>query len=140
MKNFFAPLVKCRNFRPIHSEPDTESVRLSIRENNHQPPDTHMIAKKPSPKGKSVRVTFELPAESASNSAAVAGSFNEWDVTRHPMKLDKKKGVWTKSISFKPGETVEFRYFIDESEWRNEEQADSYAATPYFSENSVLAL
>ena len=98
-----------------------------------------MIAKKTSPKGKSVRVTFELPAESAVNSAAVAGTFNEWDVTKHPMKF-KKKGVWATSISFKPGETVEFRYFIDEREWRNEEQADGTAATPFFSENSVLAL
>ncbi len=99
-----------------------------------------MIAKKISAKGKSVRVTFELPAEAVSNSAAVVGTFNEWDFNKHPMKFDKKKGVWTKSISFKPGETVEFRYFIDERQWRNEEEADDYAATPFFSENSVLAL
>ena len=101
---------------------------------------THMIAKKISAKGKSVRVTFELPAEAASNSAAVVGTFNEWNFNKHPMKFDKKKGVWTKSISFKPGETVEFRYFIDERQWRNDEEADDYAATPFFSENSVLAL
>ena len=99
-----------------------------------------MIAKKTSPKGKTVRVTFELPAETAANSAAVAGTFNEWDVTKHPMKFNKKKGVWTTSISFKPGETVEFRYFIDESQWHNEEQADGTTTTPFFSENSVLAL
>ena len=99
-----------------------------------------MIAKKVSPKGKSVRVTFELPAEAAANSAAVVGTFNEWDLHKHPMKFDKKKGVWTKSISFNPGETVEFRYFIDEQQWRNEEEADRFTATPFFSENSVLAL
>ena len=99
-----------------------------------------MIAKKTSPKGKSVRVTFELPAETATSSAAVAGTFNEWDVTKHPMKFNKKKGVWTTSISFKPGETIEFRYFIDESEWRNDEDADGTASTPFLSENSVLAL
>ena len=39
-----------------------------------------MIEKKVSPKGKSVRVTFELPADVVENSAAVAGSFNEWNV------------------------------------------------------------
>ena len=99
-----------------------------------------MIAKKVSPKGKSVRVTFELPAEAATDSAAVVGSFNEWDINKHPMTFDKKKGVWTKSISFTPGETVEFRYFIDERQWRNEEEADGYTETPFFSENSVLAL
>ena len=140
MRFLFEPLVKRRNFHPIYSEPEAQAVGFAVRENNHQPPNTNMIAKKTSPKGKSVRVTFELPAEAVTNSAAVAGTFNEWDVTKHPMKFNKKKGVWAASISFKPGETVEFRYFIDESEWHNEEQADSYAATPYFSENSVLAL
>jgi len=99
-----------------------------------------MIAKKPSAKGKTVRVTFELPAEAAENSAAIAGSFNEWDVNTHPMTLDTKKGVWTKSISFKPGETIEFRYFLDDQEWKNDEEADGYAPSPFFSENSVLAL
>ena len=99
-----------------------------------------MIARKTSPKGKSVRVTFELPAESAAESAALVGTFKEWDATKHPMKFNKKKGVWTTSISFKPGETVEFRYFIDEREWRNEDEADGTAATPFFSENSVLVL
>lgn len=99
-----------------------------------------MIAKKVSPKGKSVRVTFELPADAAENSAAVVGSFNEWNADEHPMKFNKKKGVWTTSVSFKPGETVEFRYYIDESEWRNDADADSYSQTPFFSENSVLAL
>ena len=99
-----------------------------------------MIDKKASPKGKSVRVTFELPAEVAEKSVAVAGSFNDWDVEKDTLKLDKKKGVWTKSISFKSGETVEFRYFVDEAQWVNEEGADRYEATPYFSENSVIEL
>lgn len=99
-----------------------------------------MIAKKLSPKGKSVRVTFELPADVVENSVAVVGDFNEWDTSKHLMKLDAKKGVWTKSISFKPGETVEFRYLVDEGQWRNDEGADRYAPTPYFSENGVLEL
>lgn len=99
-----------------------------------------MIDKKVSPKGKSVRVTFELPAEAVEKSAAVVGSFNEWDINTNPMKYDKKKGVWSTSVSFKPGETVEFRYFVDDKEWRNDADADSFSPTPYFSENSVLDL
>ncbi len=99
-----------------------------------------MITKRVSPKGKTVRVTFALPAEAAEKSAAIVGDFNEWDATKDEMKFDKKNGVWTKSISFKPGDTVEFRYFVDEQQWLNDEQADDYRATPYFSKNSVLAL
>jgi 1,4-alpha-glucan branching enzyme len=99
-----------------------------------------MIQKKVSPKGKSVRVTFELPAETVENTAAVVGTFNEWNAEEGTMTFDAKKEVWTKSISCKPGETVEFRYLVDESQWLNDEEADETAATPYFSENSVLAL
>ena len=99
-----------------------------------------MIDKKVSPKGKSVNVTFELPAEKVQESAAIAGTFNDWDVTKNPMKFDKKKGVWKTNISFKPGDVVEFRYFVDEQQWLNDEEADRTTTTPFFSENSVLEL
>ncbi len=99
-----------------------------------------MIAKKLSPKGRSVRVTFDLPADVAHTAATVVGSFNDWDAARHPMKLDSARGVWTRSISFKPGARVEFRYLVDGHRWRNDEDADGYAGTPFFSENSVLEL
>jgi 1,4-alpha-glucan branching enzyme len=98
-----------------------------------------MIDKQATSNGKSVKVTFELPADVAEKSVAVVGDFNEWSESKHKMKLDKKKGVWTKSISLKPG-TYRFRYFVDESQWRNDEQADRYESSPYFSENGVIEL
>ena len=97
-----------------------------------------MITKKLSPKGKSLRLTFELPAEAAAESVAVAGDFNEWDVEKHPMKFDTKKGVWSKAISVKPGRAYEFRYFVDGANWVNDEAAEALVATPYFSENGVI--
>ncbi len=97
-----------------------------------------MIEKKKTPKGKSVKVTFQLPADAAQKSVAIVGDFNDWDKKKDQMKLDKKKGVWSKSLSLKPDNTYQFRYYVDESEWRNDEQADRYASNPYFSENSVL--
>ncbi len=99
-----------------------------------------MIEKKASPKGRSVRVTFELPSEAASEKVAVVGDFNEWNPEKDKMKLDKKSGVWKKSISLKPGNEYQFRYFVDEREWRNDEEADGYAANPYYGENSVIAV
>ena len=99
-----------------------------------------MIDKNPSPKGKTVRVTFELPAEVAEDSVAIAGDFNEWSADKHPMTLKKKKGVWTRTISLKPGNTYEFRYLIDGATWRNDEEADGYVSNPFFEENSVLEL
>ena len=99
-----------------------------------------MIARKASPKGRSVRVTFQLPAESAASSVAVAGSFNDWNLSKDPMRLNARSGHWRKSISFKPGERIEFRYLVDGRHWRNEEDADGCVGTPFFSENSVLEL
>ena len=96
-----------------------------------------MIAKKPAATGKTVSVTFTLPADAASESAAIVGSFNEWSETKHAMKLDAKKGVWTKAVSLKPGRH-EFRYLLDGTTWANDEQADGENETPFFSANSVL--
>lgn len=99
-----------------------------------------MFDKKVSPKGKSVRVTFQLPADVATDSVAVVGDFNEWNPDKHLMKLDQKKGIWSKSISFKPGSEHEFRYFVDGESWRNDEAADKYVPNPYFCENGVIAI
>lgn len=99
-----------------------------------------MINKKFSPKGRSVRVTFELPSAVASERVAVAGDFNEWSTENDTMQFDEKRGVWKTAISLKPGAKHEFRYFVDGRIWQNDEEADGYAPNPYFGENSVLAL
>ncbi len=97
-----------------------------------------MIEKQPIQRGRNVKVKFELPADAAQKSVAVVGDFNDWDKGKHPMKLDKKKGVWTTAINLPAQNRYQFRYFVDESEWRNDDQADGYESNPFFSENSVL--
>ncbi len=99
-----------------------------------------MIVKKISPKGRSVRVIFELPFNEAQESASIVGDFNDWDSAKHPMERNNRKKVWTKAVSFKSGSTIEFRYFLDGHKWHNEPQADSFAPNPHYSENSVLTL
>ncbi len=99
-----------------------------------------MISKRVSPKGRSVRVTFAVPAQLAKRSICIAGSFNDWDTESHPLRLDEKRGVWQRAISFKPGTEVQFRYFVDGHAWHNEAEADAWVPTPFFSDNSVLAL
>lgn len=97
-----------------------------------------MIEKEASPRGKSVKVTFRLPSDVAEKSVSVVGDFNNWNEKKDLMKLDKKSGSWKKTISLKPGNSYQFRYFIDEKEWRNDENADRYVPSPFFSENSVV--
>ncbi|MEX1054591.1 MAG: isoamylase early set domain-containing protein [Rhodothermales bacterium] len=99
-----------------------------------------MVDKKVSPKGKTVKVIFELPAEVANEEVAVVGDFNGWDREKDKMKLDSKKGVWTKAISVKRDNTYQFRYYVDGREWRNDEQADGYVPNPYDSQNSVISV
>lgn len=99
-----------------------------------------MITKKPLARGTATNVTFTLPADAASESACVVGSFNEWSDSATPMKLDKKKGVWTsKAVQLKPGRHS-FRYFVDGHAWHNDDAADATEATPFGSENSVIDL
>lgn len=98
-----------------------------------------MIKKKVSPKGTSVRVTFELPADAATESVAIVGDFNEWNPQKHTMKL-LKKGVWKRDISLGTEQNYEFRYLVDGETWLNDEEADNFVANEYFSENCVLAV
>lgn len=79
-----------------------------------------------------VKVTFALPLEEAPDGASVVGDFNDWDPHAHPMR---KRRNQTRSVAVElpPGESFEFRYLLDGSEWRNEPQADLRG------ENSLLA-
>lgn len=97
-----------------------------------------MIEKKASPKGRSVRVTFSVPADKAQERAAVVGDFNDWNEEANPMTLDMKRGVWTTTISLKPDNAYQFRYRLDGKRWENDERADRYQSNPYFSDNGVV--
>ncbi len=97
-----------------------------------------MIQKQASARGKTVKVTFEMPADAAQESLSVVGDFNDWNAEKGKMKLDKKKGVWTKSVSVKADNTYQFRYYVDGREWRNDDGADRYVANEFASENGVL--
>jgi 1,4-alpha-glucan branching enzyme len=97
-----------------------------------------MIEKKPSPQGRSVRVTFALPTDKAHERAAVVGDFNDWNEQANPMKRDDKRRAWTASISLKPGKAYQFRYLLDGQRWENDERADRYESNPHFSDNSVV--
>lgn len=99
-----------------------------------------MIEKKASPRGKSVRVKFELPGDVAKEGVAVVGDFNDWSETEHQMKYVKSRNVWSTTISLQADSSYQFRYLVDGSDWRNDEQADGVEGNPYFSENSVINL
>ncbi len=88
------------------------------------------------------KVTFKLDKEAVgeADSAFVVGDFNSWNPVENPMKA-LKNGGFTTTIDLESGQEYEFRYLVGESDWKNEEEADKEAATPYVdASNSVLVL
>jgi 1,4-alpha-glucan branching enzyme len=87
--------------------------------------------------GKTCRVTFELPAAVAAQTASVCGEFNNWEPDAHPMKR-RKDGSFSLTVRLSPGQTLRYRYLLDGARWENDWAADAYAANPFGSEDSVV--
>ena len=83
------------------------------------------------------RVTFKYPNPEQADSAVLAGEFNEWSLTTHPMKR-LKDGSFSVTIFLKADRSYRFRYVLDGNIWVNDPEADSYAANEYGEDNSVV--
>ncbi|MEL7422371.1 MAG: glycoside hydrolase family 13 [Bacteroidota bacterium] len=87
------------------------------------------------------KVTFSLTKEQVGKKAEVRvlGSFNDWSWDKGLTMKSGKKG-YSASIELAAGTTYEFRYLVNGQDWFNDEAADDYQPTPFFSHNCVLAL
>lgn len=86
------------------------------------------------------RVTFRLPkiAAQAAKRVCVVGDFNNWNIHADPMKK-LESGDYTIKLDLEPGKEYQYRYFIDESKWENDWNADKYVRSIYGdSDNSVV--
>ena len=68
------------------------------------------------------RVTFSLTAPGAED-VRLAGTFNNWDIKKHPMKQNEK-GIWTKTVIIPPG-TYEYKYLVGGEWWNDPENINS---------------
>ena len=98
-----------------------------------------MLTTTSSPKGRSCRVTFELPADLNAQSASLCGEFNEWDPSAHPLK-PRKDGRLSTTVSLQAGRTYRFKYLVDDERWENEWAADRYVSNQFGTEDSVVEL
>jgi 1,4-alpha-glucan branching enzyme len=96
-----------------------------------------MLKKRYISKGKICKVTFILPESIRAHSACVVGDFNNWDKSSHPMTR-LKSGEWKVAIPLEAGREYQFRYFVNGSEWHNDNEADKTVVHPYGGENSVV--
>lgn len=87
------------------------------------------------------KVTFSLTKEQVGKKVEVRvlGSFNDWSWDKGLVMKSGKKG-YSASLELAAGATYEFRYLVNGQDWFNDEAADDYQPTPFFSHNCVVAL
>jgi len=79
------------------------------------------------------KTEFSLLAPSA-QSVFLAGDFNQWDLSSHPLKRDKN-GMWKISLNLDPGQ-YEYRFFVD-GEWQNDPGCPTCVENPFRTLNCV---
>jgi predicted flap endonuclease-1-like 5' DNA nuclease len=105
------------------------------------PRQKKMITKQYSKTKPVCKVTFSVPLVQAGEQAdlRVLGDFNQWN-WEQALKLAAGKDAYQGALELAAGQSYEFRYLVDGQRWLNEEAADGYVATPYFSHNCLLQL
>lgn len=79
-------------------------------------------------------VTFKVEPEEAQEVSLVIES-NGWQ----PIAMDQlKSGPFKTKIRLPLNRQIQFRYLIDNTEWRNDEAADAYMPNEYGSTNGVI--
>ena len=88
------------------------------------------------------KVTFRIPKKMAAraHTANLVGEFNQWSLKAHPMQR-LKDGGFVLTLDLEQNRQYQFRYLMDGQIWCNEDNADSFAPTPYEGQtNSVISL
>jgi len=102
-----------------------------------------MSIKKQYLKSKGVcKCTFRLPkaAAPAADLVHIVGDFNDWSNEATPMTR-LKSGEFKVELALEPGKQYQFRYLIDQRDWENDWEADSYTpSTAFPAENSVVSV
>ena len=85
---------------------------------------------------KTKKTTFLMSVPDAQD-VRILGDFNGWNPETHPMKKNKD-GNWKIDLLLPPG-TYQFRYYIDQSWWMND-QTVGRIPNDKGSENSVMTV
>lgn len=87
-------------------------------------------------KNKKQKITFTLEAADALQ-VAVTGDFNNWNVTSHLLKKNKK-GVWEKSLMLSAGR-YEYKFMVD-GNWQIDPQNSQICRNSFGTANNVLTV
>ena len=83
-------------------------------------------------------VRFVLMRNEAA-SVAVAGSFNQWSASSHPLVRATAGGLWTVVVPLPPGEHA-FMYVVDGKEWLSPPLAEDYVDDGFGAKNGIVVV
>lgn len=81
-------------------------------------------------------VLFAVEAASA-KSVALAGSFNQWSPSAHPLRRQGSSSVWARVVPLAPGEH-QFMYVIDATRWMSPPLAEDYVDDGFGTKNGLV--
>ena len=99
-----------------------------------------MLKKNYTKTGKFCRVTFKYHPEAEAKSIQLMGDFNDWGITKKHMLKRCKDGSFSLTISLPANSDYRFRYFCDDNQWLNDEEADGYERNSFGSQNAILSV
>jgi 1,4-alpha-glucan branching enzyme len=94
------------------------------------------VSQMPRAEADGVRFTVVLPS---ARSVAVAGDFNGWSPTAHPLQPAGRDGVWSGVIAIPEGE-YRFMYVIDGKRWLTPPAADDFVRDGFGNLNGVVVV
>ena len=86
------------------------------------------------------KVYFKVPKDEVGNAdnVSLVGDFNDWDPSANPMKK-LNNGDHSLTLNLPKGENYQFKYYVDENRWINDNEADDYTEAPFpETKNSLL--
>ncbi len=85
-----------------------------------------------------VSITFVLPGTIWAEGVHLVGDFNDWNRNSHPLIFGEDG--WRITLDLARGNRFRFRYLLDNAQWCNDWNADSYVSNPLGGYDSVLAI
>jgi 1,4-alpha-glucan branching enzyme len=81
-------------------------------------------------------VRFTL-VHAEATSVAVAGTFNQWSVSSHPLSREGTSHVWTGTVPLPPGEHL-FMFVVNGTQWITPPLADDFVDDGFGAKNGVV--
>jgi 1,4-alpha-glucan branching enzyme len=84
-----------------------------------------------------VKVTFVLPHDPNQGHISVVGDFNNWDPAATRMSK-RPNNTRSASVTLDPGQRYQFRYYVEDGTWLNDDNADAYEPNEHGTQNCLL--